>query len=40
MIIEEKLVSSPALAVVGVSAEGSLEGFYMQPKSIDSDAFI
>ena len=39
--IEEKLVSSHALAVeAGVSAEGGLEGFYMQPKSIDSDAFI
>jgi transposase len=39
--IEEKLTSSPALAVVaGVSAEGGLEGFYMQPRSIDSDAFI
>jgi hypothetical protein len=41
VVIEEKLTSSPAYAVVaGVSAEGGLEGFYMQPKSIDSDAFI
>jgi hypothetical protein len=39
--LEEKLVSSPAIAVVaGVSAEKGLEAFYMQSRSIDSDAFI
>ncbi len=39
--LEEKLVSSPAIAVVaGVSAEKGLEGYYLQRKSIDSDAFI
>jgi hypothetical protein len=41
VVIEEKFISTPALAVVaGVSAEGGLEGFYMQERSIDSDAFI
>ena len=39
--IEEKLASSPAVAVVaGVSADFGLEGYYIQAKSIDSDAFI
>ena len=39
--LEEKLLSSPAIAVVaGVSAERGLEAFFLQPRSIDSDAFI
>ena len=39
--IEEKLTSSPAVAVVaGVSVDGGLEGYYMHARSIDSDAFI
>jgi transposase len=39
--IEEKLASSPAVAVVaGVSAEIGLEGYFIQARSIDSDAFI
>ena len=39
--IEEKLASSPAVAVVaGVSVEGGLEGYHIQARSIDSDAFI
>ena len=39
--IEEKLTSSPAVAVVaGVSVEGGLEGYHIQARSIDSDAFI
>ena len=39
--IEEKLTSSPALAVVaGVSDVGGLEAFYIQPRSIDADAYI
>ena len=39
--IKEKLASSPAVAVVaGVSAEVGLEGYYIHPKSIDSDSFI
>jgi len=39
--IEEQLASSPAVAVVGgVSAEIGLEGYFIQARSIDSDAFI
>jgi putative transposase len=39
--LEEKLVSSPAIAVVaGVSADRGLEAFHLQPRSIDSEAFI
>ena len=39
--IEEQLASSPAVAVVGgVSAEFGLEGYFIQARSIDSDAFI
>ena len=39
--IEEKLTSSPAVAVVaGVSVEGGLEGYYIHARSIDSDGFI
>ena len=41
VVVEEKLTSSPALAVVaGVSAERGLEAFHVQDKSIDSDALI
>ena len=41
VVVEEKLISTPALAVVaGVSAERGLEAFHIQPKSIDSDALI
>ena len=41
VVFEEKFISTPALAeVAGVSAEGGLEGLYMQERSIDSDAFI
>ena len=41
MQIEEKLTSSPAVAVVaGVSVEGGLEGYYIHARSIDSDGFI
>ena len=39
--LEEKLVSSPALAVVaGVSSERGLEAFHLKPASIDSEAFM
>jgi transposase len=39
--IEEKLASSPAVAVVaGVSVEIGLEAYYIQAWSINSDAFI
>jgi hypothetical protein len=39
--LEEKLTSSPAIAVVaGVSGQNGLESFYQQERSIDSDAFI
>jgi hypothetical protein len=39
--LEEKLTSSPAMAVVaGVSGANGLEAFHQQPYSIDSDAFI
>ena len=39
--IEEKLASSPAVAVVaGVSVEIGLEAYYIQARSIESDAFI
>ena len=39
--LEEKLVSSPAVAVVaGVSVEVGLEAYHLQARSIDSDAFI
>jgi len=39
--IEEKLASSPAVAVVaGVSVEIGLEAYHIQARSIDSDAFI
>ena len=41
MTLEEKLASSPALAVLaGVSQEKGLEAHLMQAKSIDSEAFI
>jgi hypothetical protein len=41
VVLEDKLTSSPALAIVaGVSAERGLEAHHIQPKSIDSDAFI
>ena len=41
MHIEEKLTSSPAVAVVaGMSVQGGLEGYHIQARSIDSDAFI
>lgn len=41
VVLDESLVSSPAIAVVaGVSAEGGMEGFYMHKRSIDSDGFI
>jgi hypothetical protein len=39
--LEESLLTSPSIAVVaGVSAQGGMEAFYMQKRSIDSDAFI
>ena len=41
IVIEEKLASSPALAIVaGVSEEMGMEAFYIHPRSIDSDGLI
>lgn len=39
--LEERLVSSPAVAVVaGVSADAGLEGYFIRARSIDSECFI